>query len=257
MPQLREETISSSESDREKLFDRLYEQMGNTFKKSSEKELCLLTLIEAVNNAAEHGNNNITEKTIKINYFFSKNISGISISDEGPGFNPAFPDLKNTKGKRGRGLGFIKANSKTVFFNRTGNQVSFFKGCCTMDQEFQNAKAKSSIFPSVTVLITDLELKNKNNISNGLAEIFASLGDLKQKKILIDLKKIRILNSMTWGTIFSEAEENTELILLFNVNKAIQETAKQIGLNARKGIYSKIKIFEDNSEVLKILAGDI
>lgn len=257
MPHLREEIISSSESDREKLFDRLYKKSGNTFKKSSEKELYLLALIEAVNNAAEHGNNDIAEKTIKINYFFLKNISGISISDEGPGFNPVFPDLKNTKGKRGRGLGFIKTNSDAVFFNRTGNQITFFKGCCSMDQESQNAKAKSSIFPRVTVLITDLELKNRNNISNGLAEIFANLGNIKPKKILIDLKQVRVLSSMTWGTIFSEAEENTELILLFNVNKAIQETAKQIGLNTRKGIYSKIKLFEDNSEVLKILAGDI
>lgn len=228
--------------------------MEMAFKKDSERELYLLALVEAINNAAEHGNRGITERKIKVRYFFKKNIAGISVLDEGSGFNPVFPDLKKVTGKRGRGLGFIKAGSDAFFFNRKGNRLTFLKGCCTMEKVFINAKAKISKFPNVVVLITDLEIKKHSNVASALIDIFESLNDLKQKKVLIDLKKIRILDSLTWGAIFSEAEKDTDLILLFNVNKAIQKTASQLGIKERKDIYSKIKINEDDSEALKILA---
>lgn len=248
-----EKIISSSEDDREFIFNFFELELEKVFKNEIERSLFFLALIEAVNNAAEHGNKNACDKKIKINYFFRKEFALVSVEDEGEGFEPVFPDLKNVNKPRGRGLGFIKANTDIVFFNQNANKIMFMKGG-EMISTFENVEAIVTIFPNKSALISELKTKEsrKSALSQGIMEIFEFCQN-KAEVLCFDLRHISLLNSLAWGAFFAEAEKDTiKSINLFNANKAIQTTSKQMGIGTRNDVYDKIIISSDNKIIKDI-----
>ncbi len=214
----------------------------------TERELFLLAFIEAVNNAAEHGNKDDPAKSMRIGFFLKKDFACVSVEDEGEGFDPVLPDLKKEEGRGGLGVGII------ITFLKGGETVDV-----KMDEKLGNIHATVSITPEKDVLVTKLKVRkeNKSVLKQEIGEVFDLLNAIGKKAIYIDLKNIYILTSLAWGTIFAETEKKEiELIHLFNVNEAIRTTAKQMGIEGRNDHYSKIKVSagkEDVKEILKTL----
>lgn len=249
------EVLSSAEKEREVIFERFAQQLEIVFTAETKRDLFLLAFVEAIHNAAEHGCRKNRTRKIKIRYFLKENFACVSIEDEGSGFDPFFPDPKKVKGARGRGLGFIKANSDLVFFNRKGNKITFLKGVKTMDKTFENVDATISITADQTVIITNLKTTGdrKFALSAGISDILGCL-KIKIERFFIDMKHIRILDSLAWGVIFAEAEkEEISLIYLFNSSEAIIKTAAQLGIKDRNDCYSKIKVSANDEEIPEIL----
>lgn len=256
---MKEKIIPSSEKEREKLFDWFRRKLESVFMDETERELFLLAFIEAVNNAAEHGNKGDPDKSMIIGFCLRKDFACISVEDEGEGFEAIFPDLKKVEGRKGRGLGFIKNNTNHLFFNKKGNRITFSKGGETVDMEMdaklENIQATLNITPKGDALVTNLKIKKENKfvLQQEIGEVFDLLSVVEKKAVYVDLKNIRILTSLAWGTIFAEAEkEDLELIHLFNANETIRSTAKQMGIEERNDHYSKIKISAGKEEVEEI-----
>lgn len=87
----------------------------------------LISLTEAVNNAIIHGNKADVSKYVKINCEDQKSKVIISISDEGPGFDPnnvSDPTLQeNLECCGGRGVHIMKALSDNIEFLDNGRTV--------------------------------------------------------------------------------------------------------------------------------------
>jgi serine/threonine-protein kinase RsbW len=87
----------------------------------------LISLTEAVNNAIIHGNKADDSKYVKINCEDQSSKVIISISDEGPGFNPnkvSDPTLQeNLECCGGRGVYIMKELSDTIEFLDEGRTV--------------------------------------------------------------------------------------------------------------------------------------
>ena len=89
----------------------------------------LIAVTEAVNNAVFHGNDNKSGKKVFISIRYSERIIDISITDQGPGFDPeqlADPrEPGNLLKSSGRGVFLIKqlANSYEFISGATGTTV--------------------------------------------------------------------------------------------------------------------------------------
>lgn len=251
---MKSKIIKGDENSREELFDWFDRQLVDVFENETGRALFLLAFVEAVNNAAGHGNDGDTTKQIIISYFLAKEFAWISVEDEGVGYEPIFPDLKQVIGPHGRGLGFIKSNTDAVFFSRRGNRITFIKGGETV-KTFGNIDATLTIFANGTALVTDLRAKGKGQfkVHDGLSEIF-EFCDKRVENFYFDLRNITIFNSQTWGLFFAEAGKNEiKLLQFFNTNETIQTSAKQLGIGKRQDVYGKIKISADNEEAQQIL----
>ena len=86
-----------------------------------------LALEEAFLNALKHGNKMDPDKEIKIDYSVSLDEVGISMLDEGEGFEPeSVPDPRcgeNLYKNEGRGLFLMRSYMDVVEFNGRGNRV--------------------------------------------------------------------------------------------------------------------------------------
>ncbi|MBM3434948.1 MAG: ATP-binding protein [Bacteroidetes bacterium] len=86
-----------------------------------------VALTEAFSNALEHGNKNIPEKFITVNYEKSATGLSFSIKDEGNGFNyQTIPDLKDDGTEKvfpGRGIFLIKTLADDVRYIGSGNEL--------------------------------------------------------------------------------------------------------------------------------------
>jgi serine/threonine-protein kinase RsbW len=86
-----------------------------------------LALEEALINAIKHGNKMNPKKSVKVDYSVTSDKIEISMTDEGPGFNPeAVPDPRrgeNLYKNEGRGLLLMHAYMDEVEFNKRGNSV--------------------------------------------------------------------------------------------------------------------------------------
>jgi serine/threonine-protein kinase RsbW len=87
----------------------------------------LVSLTEAVTNAVLHGNRCDCSKTVSISLSRRPNILAISVSDEGPGFDPAaVPDPTSPEHLEccgGRGLYLMRHLSDECRFKRGGRTV--------------------------------------------------------------------------------------------------------------------------------------
>jgi len=244
--------LRSSEEERQALFEWLEDRLESSLADETERDLFLLVTVEAVNNAAEHGNDGDPQKRIIFRSLIRPGLTLVSVEDEGPGFEPLFPDLKKVDTPRGRGLGLIKANCDAVFFNQAGNQIIFLKGGKDMTQLLQSA-ASIQLLPEGVVLISDLG--PKIDVFKAISEVFDHVSTVAPRKVFLDLKEVKLLSSLVWGTIFAQATEATmELIVLFNASEAIKTAAEQMGLAKRHGDYGKIRVLEDAGEALGLMA---
>ena len=90
-----------------------------------------LALEEAFLNAVRHGNGDDPTKTVSVDYAVTPDKFEISITDQGPGFDPeALPDPrvdKNICKCCGRGVLLMRAYMDLVEYNQTGNSVHMIK----------------------------------------------------------------------------------------------------------------------------------
>ena len=90
-----------------------------------------LALEEAVVNAIKHGNELDSTKKVTIRFVVEDNAFSVSVTDEGPGFDPEeVPDPwdpDNLEAESGRGLALMGAYMDEVSYNETGNTVTMKK----------------------------------------------------------------------------------------------------------------------------------
>ena len=251
---VRQLTISGAEKDQKLFIDWVADRLNTVFSSELDQDLFLLAVIEAVNNAVEHGHLDDREKQVKIEYYLATELALVSVTDQGPGFRPVFPDLKNVTGSRGRGLGLIRENTDTVLFNANGNQIILLKGGRVLDINSEN-KNGISVLPGGLVLVPEFVVADNTKVNDCLCDLFESLNNLGRRSILLDLRKIKLLASREWGTVFAEAEnEDVANIILFNSSEAITTSAKQMGLGEREAPYNKIKVYAGLEETLEFIA---
>ena len=90
-----------------------------------------LALEEALVNAIKHGNQMDPDKKVSVSYQITSNRFDITITDQGPGFNPEeVPDPtlpENIEKGSGRGVYIIKELMTTAQYLGTGNVLSMSK----------------------------------------------------------------------------------------------------------------------------------
>ncbi|WP_419174764.1 ATP-binding protein [Desulfosediminicola sp.] len=86
-------------------------------------EFCLM---EAIENAYEHGNKQQEHKIITIRCWHDKDTYTYSVTDEGEGFRPDIPEEPPPLSqKQGRGLYGMKCYADSLHFNDKGNAITF------------------------------------------------------------------------------------------------------------------------------------
>lgn len=87
----------------------------------------LVAVMEAVNNAINHGNNRDETKKVEVTFEKQANVIIVSVTDEGSGFNPeTVPDPttpENIEKISGRGVFLMRRLSDGIEFNDVGNSV--------------------------------------------------------------------------------------------------------------------------------------
>ena len=90
-----------------------------------------LAIEEGLNNAIKHGNGYDPGKTVQVAFAVTPQQVVISITDEGPGFDPArVPDPtcdENFEKPCGRGIMLMRAYMDEIHYNPCGNQVRMVK----------------------------------------------------------------------------------------------------------------------------------
>jgi serine/threonine-protein kinase RsbW len=88
----------------------------------------LVSTLEAVNNAIQHGNSGCPEKVVEIKIESKDNELKIKVSDEGTGFHPErIPDPtkpENIESQNGRGVFLMSRLADKVEYNKKGNIVT-------------------------------------------------------------------------------------------------------------------------------------
>ncbi|TVQ95392.1 MAG: ATP-binding protein [Desulfovibrionales bacterium] len=253
----RDKRISGDEAEREALFEDFGMDMNSGGYRGEHQDMLLLALVEAVNNAVEHGNGNDPRKQVHVRYLVRPELVLAFIRDQGAGFEPRFPELRKVRGKRGRGLGLIKTNVDHVFFNLSGNHIFICKGDQSMTEHHVQEHWRISTYPNGVVLVTDLNFgPGKISMVKGMSEIMDKIENVPDRTIFLDLKCVRLLSSLTWGSLFAEAQKGAvRQIILFNACETILKTADQMGLNTREEeTYKKIVLLPDASQAMHLLA---
>ena len=253
----RDKRIPGGEAERERLFEDFAQDMNSGGYRGDLQDLLLLALVEAVNNAVEHGNGNDPRKEVHVRYLVRPELVLASVGDQGAGFEPHFPELRQVTGKRGRGLGLIRANVDHVYFNPSGNHIFFSKGDQSMTEHLVQEQWRISTYPNGVALITDLNFgPGKISMVKGMSEIMDKIENIPNRTIFLDLKSVRILSSLTWGSLFAEVQKDAvRQIILFNASETILKTADQMGLTTREEeAYKKIVLLPDASQAMHLLA---
>ena len=88
----------------------------------------LVATIEAVNNAIVHGNKADRSKRVSVDFHYSDHNLFITVTDEGPGFNPAaIPDPtapENIENLHGRGVFMMNNLADLIEYKGRGNVVT-------------------------------------------------------------------------------------------------------------------------------------
>jgi serine/threonine-protein kinase RsbW len=88
----------------------------------------LVATLEAVNNAITHGNKFNPEKMVLIEITVENDEMVVTVTDEGPGFNPTnIPDPtrpENIEELSGRGVFLMTKLADAISFNEKGNSVT-------------------------------------------------------------------------------------------------------------------------------------
>jgi serine/threonine-protein kinase RsbW len=88
----------------------------------------LVATLEAVNNAIKHGNKANPQKLVDVEIVVEKDEMKVTVTDEGPGFNPSsIPDPtlpENIEELSGRGVFLMTKLADSIWFNEKGNSVT-------------------------------------------------------------------------------------------------------------------------------------
>ena len=247
--------ISSSEDGRDEFFQFLEGAMERSLPDEIARETFYLTVVEAVNNAAEHGNKNDPGKKILVDYFLGPEVAVMLIKDQGPGFTPGFVDLKSVRSRRGRGLSLIRENVDVFFFNFPGNRITLIKGGETMYFEGQDVQAGiHRLSPRVTLASGLTFGESKVKMTQGMAALMEEILGQDAGRIWLDCSRVKMLNSSAWGVLYADAERgDVECIVLFNAREVVVNTARQMGFGAGEGPGGKIRVFGDEKGAMELL----
>ncbi|NPE28735.1 SpoIIE family protein phosphatase [Methanococcoides sp. SA1] len=92
----------------------------------TQRDIAEYVLVECLDNAWEHGNKKNPEKEIFLTWLFSEQKLTISIEDQGAGFQVALPEtMPPLDNPRGRGLFTLQDMTADLYFNESGNKVTF------------------------------------------------------------------------------------------------------------------------------------
>ncbi len=224
-------------------------------------DLFHLALVEMLINAVEHGHGNDPAKEVGVGYCLCGQVAVVAVSDSGKGHTPRFPDLKTVAGARGRGLGMIRDNADVVLFNHAANEIVIIKGVQHMHTTKKNVQAELINLPGAVHLAANVEFSgHKTAVSDGMGELCESMGS-GPRRLFLDMRHVRILNSMAWGALFAQVEDADILqVVLFNASEALRRSAEQMALGSRGEPYSKIEIYADCVEAMErmacVMAGD-
>jgi serine/threonine-protein kinase RsbW len=109
----------------EKAIDEVTASLGI---KADDYGKILVATLEAVNNAITHGNKANPEKLVDVEIKYDKNKILITVTDEGPGFDPgSVPDPtkpENIEELSGRGVFLMSKLADKIDFNKKGNSVT-------------------------------------------------------------------------------------------------------------------------------------
>ena len=109
----------------EKAIDEITASLGI---KADDYGKILVATLEAVNNAITHGNKTDPEKLVDVEIKYEKNKILITVTDEGPGFDPeTIPDPtkpENIEELSGRGVFLMSKLADKIDFNEKGNSVT-------------------------------------------------------------------------------------------------------------------------------------
>jgi len=252
-------SLGPQEEDRDTFFEDFLNDSTDLWPNQTEADLMLLCLVEAVNNAVEHGNRNQPQQRVTVRYLLAPQFCLAMVTDQGAGFEPQAVELREATGSRGRGLALIRKNADAFFFNRQGNTCVICKGANNVNMHSSHVTATLSPIHGGSVLVTDLDFgAQKVNIAHGLSEIFDSLSTMGERSAFIDLKQVRLLSSMGWGAIFAQAElPGVRRIVLFNAGEAVMRSAEQMGLPRNEGPYAKISVLSGCDQAMELLAGEL
>jgi serine/threonine-protein kinase RsbW len=107
-----------------------------------------LALEEAFVNAVQHGNQSDPKKKIFVRYSVTPDRFDVTVSDQGPGFNPnTLPDPRDPENlckSSGRGVLLIRAYMDQVEYNPKGNQIRMVKFKGGRDPHAGPSESKSS-----------------------------------------------------------------------------------------------------------------
>ncbi len=109
----------------EKAIDEVTASLGI---KADDYGKILVATLEAVNNAITHGNKTNPEKMVDVEIKYERNKIFITVTDEGPGFDPeSVPDPtkpENIEELSGRGVFLMSKLADKIDFNKKGNSVT-------------------------------------------------------------------------------------------------------------------------------------
>ena len=125
------ELILEIDSEFNSIFNEFEQYLSEQVSNEEDLQKIILSTIELVNNALEHGNKADTSKLVYLAYFASDTEIKITVRDEGKGFDPASlddprEDGKNTR-ERGRGIFIIKSYMDELHYNEEGNTLTAIK----------------------------------------------------------------------------------------------------------------------------------
>jgi hypothetical protein len=245
--------ILGDEEHREALFGYLEACLDRFLPDPLKRDLFYLAVVEAVNNAVEHGNQDQWDRTVTVRLLAAPQLMLFSVTDQGPGFTPRDVDLKQVVTLRGRGVGLMRANTDLLLFNAAANQAVLIKG----GRILEDVKDLGRIAQyDHIVFIADLKAKRDQGRYHVISEALDRIKELGRRRVFVDLRDFRILNSRDWGVIFAEVEDRSlEAIVLFNAGEAVMASARQMGVMERSGVYEKIKVLPDVDSALDLLTG--
>ncbi len=121
----------SSEEEFDKIFKEFEIYVKDFVDSEEARQHIIISSIELVNNALEHGNKNDPEKVVYLAYASNGKEIKITVRDEGKGFNPQALEDPRSDGKnqleRGRGIFIVKSYMDEVYFNGSGNTITIVK----------------------------------------------------------------------------------------------------------------------------------
>ncbi|MCL2700927.1 MAG: ATP-binding protein [Phycisphaerae bacterium] len=124
-------TIASDLRQARQLEDSLIHEVGRFGYSEAAVFAIKLALEEAINNAIRHGNRCDPDKRVTVRVELDTAEMSISVTDEGPGFNPGtVPDPtadENLEKPSGRGIMLMRAYMDDVHYNQRGNEICMCK----------------------------------------------------------------------------------------------------------------------------------